>query len=75
MTVSKCLVPGLAATFMDLGLIDEYKLTVHPVIQGKGISVFRNDTVKSNLKLLEAKTLKSGVLTLHYATLRGSRGD
>jgi len=62
--------PGLATTFIDLGLIDEYKLTVHPVIQGNGISVFRNNTVKSTLKLLDAKTLKSGVLTLHYATSR-----
>lgn len=55
--------PGLATTFMDLGLIDEYKLTVHPIILGNGISVFRNNTVKSTLKLLDAKTLKSGVLT------------
>ena len=62
--------PGLATTFMDLGLIDEYKLTVHPIILGNGISVFRNNTVKSTLKLLDAKTLKSGVLTLHYATSR-----
>jgi dihydrofolate reductase len=62
--------PGLATTFMDLGLIDEYKLTVHPIILGNGISVFRNNGVKSALKLLDAKTLKSGVLTLNYATSR-----
>lgn len=59
--------PGLAANFMNLGLIDEYKLTVHPIILGKGISVFTNNTTKSKLKLLDSKTLKSGVLTLHYA--------
>jgi dihydrofolate reductase len=47
--------PGLATTFMDLGLIDEYKLTVHPIILGNGISVFRNNTVKSTLKLLDSK--------------------
>lgn len=61
--------PGLATTFMDLGLIDEYKLTVHPVILGNGISVFRNNTTKCTLKLLDAKTLKSGVVTLHYTTV------
>lgn len=60
--------PGLASSFMNLGLIDEYKLTVHPIILGKGISVFAGNTTKSTLKLLESKTLKSGVLTLHYAT-------
>lgn len=62
--------PGLSATFMNLGLIDEYKLTVHPIILGDGISVFKNNSVKSTLKLLDSKTLKSGVLTLHYETIR-----
>ena len=62
--------PGLAANFMNLGLIDEYKLTVHPVILGNGISAFKNNTIKSSLKLLDTKTLKSGVVTLHYATIR-----
>lgn len=61
--------PGLTAYFMSLGLIDEYKLTVHPIIQGKGINPFRNNDVKSKLKLLESKTLKSGVVTLHYQTI------
>jgi dihydrofolate reductase len=61
--------PGLAANFMNLGLIDEYQLTVHPIILGNGISVFTNNTTRSSLKLLNAKTLKSGVLTLHYETI------
>lgn len=62
--------PGLATTFMKEGLIDEYKLTVHPVILGNGLSVFKSNTVKSTLKLLDAKTLKSGVVTVHYETVR-----
>jgi dihydrofolate reductase len=62
--------PGLAASFMNLGLIDEYKLTVHPIILGKGISVFTDNTTKNTLKLVDSKTLKSGVLTLHYTTVR-----
>ncbi len=62
--------PGLATSLMNLGLIDEYKLTVHPVILGNGISVFTSNTAKSALKLLDSETLKSGVLTLHYTTVR-----
>lgn len=58
--------PGLAKSLMSLGLIDEYKLTLHPVILGKGISLFDSNTQMSNLKLLETKTLGSGVVTLHY---------
>jgi dihydrofolate reductase len=62
--------PGLSATFMKLGLIDEYQLTIHPIILGSGLSVFRNNTTGSKLKLLESKTLKSGVITAHYSTIR-----
>lgn len=60
--------PGLAKSFMSLGLIDEYKLTLHPVILGSGISLFDSKPPMSNLKLLESKTLGSGVVTLHYST-------
>lgn len=62
--------PGLSATLMNLGLIDEYKLTIHPIILGDGLSVFKNNKVKSRLKLLDAKTLRSGVMTVHYETIR-----
>ncbi|GAB3757989.1 dihydrofolate reductase family protein [Spirosoma pomorum] len=59
--------PGLAKSLINLGLIDEYKLTLHPVLVGKGISLFDSHTPLSKLILLESKTLGSGVLTLHYA--------
>lgn len=59
--------PGLAKSLMNLGLIDEYKLTLHPVILGEGISLFDSNKQMSNLKLLDSKTLGSGVVTLHYA--------
>lgn len=62
--------PGLAKSFMNLGLIDEYKLTLHPVILGNGISLFDTNIATRNLKLLAAETLKSGVVTLHYAANR-----
>jgi dihydrofolate reductase len=62
--------PGLAKSFMKLGLIDACKLTLHPVILGNGISLFDGDLAKSPLKLLESKTLKSGVVTLHYEVIR-----
>ncbi|MCF0064571.1 dihydrofolate reductase family protein [Dyadobacter chenwenxiniae] len=62
--------PGLAKSFMKLGLIDAYKLTVHPVILGNGIRLFDSDIAKSPMKLLESRTLKSGVVTLHYEVNR-----
>lgn len=62
--------PGLSANLMNMRLIDEYKLTVHPIILGSGISVFTDNKTRSTLKLLESKTLKSGVVTLHYQTIQ-----
>ena len=59
--------PGLAKSLMNLGLIDEYQLTVHPIILGQGNSLFDGNTQMSKLKLLASRTLNSGVVTLHYA--------
>ncbi|MBF9222763.1 dihydrofolate reductase family protein [Hymenobacter ruricola] len=58
--------PGLSKSLMNLGLVDEYKLTLHPVLLGEGISLFDGSTRRSNLKLLASKTLGSGVIILHY---------
>ncbi|CCG98383.1 putative protein yyaP [Fibrella aestuarina BUZ 2] len=58
--------PGLAKSFMQLGLIDEYQLTLHPVILGKGIPLFDSHTSMTKLTLLTSKALGSGVVTLHY---------
>lgn len=62
--------PGLAKSFLKLGLIDELKLTLHPVLLGNGISLFDGNITKSSLKLLESKNLQSGVVTLHYEVIR-----
>ncbi|AKD57169.1 dihydrofolate reductase family protein [Spirosoma radiotolerans] len=58
--------PGLARSLMKLRLIDEYKLTLHPIILGQGIPLFDSSTPMSMLTLVTSKTLGSGVVTLHY---------
>ncbi len=57
---------GLAQTFMKLGLIDEYNITVHPVVIGKGKPLFGNLNDKIKLKLLGTKTFASGAVGLRY---------
>lgn len=57
---------GLAQTFMQLGLIDEYQLLVYPVILGSGKPLFKDLQNRIKLKLLEAKTFTSGVVLLRY---------
>ena len=63
--------PRFAHHLMQLDLIDEYKITVSPVLIGKGLPLFQNLKEKINLKLLENKTFDSGALGLVYQTVRG----
>jgi dihydrofolate reductase len=49
------------------GLIDDYVLTVTPVVLGTGKSLFK-DVNKLNLKLLGTRSFNSGNVLLHYAT-------
>jgi dihydrofolate reductase len=58
--------PGLSHEFMEMDLIDEYQLTVSPVILGNGIPIFDKVKTTTKLNLIKSTTLKSGVVTLHY---------
>lgn len=51
---------------MELDLIDEYQLTLNPVLLGTGIPAYQDTKNKANLKLVKATPLKSGVVGLHY---------
>jgi dihydrofolate reductase len=58
--------PSLIVTFMQLGIIDEYQLCVHPIILGSGLPLFKYINDKITLKLLMTKTFASGAVTLYY---------
>jgi dihydrofolate reductase len=49
----------------NLGLIDEYRFLVNPIILGAGKSLFAN-VEKTKLKLLQARTFKNGIVWLCY---------
>lgn len=57
---------GLAATFMRLGLIDEYQLYVQPVVLGGGTPFFAPSESKVNLELMDTRTFSNGTVMLHY---------
>jgi dihydrofolate reductase len=57
---------GLASTFMQLGLIDEYRLYLHPVVLGGGKPMFGPLRSQIRLQLIETHTFGSGVVLLRY---------
>jgi dihydrofolate reductase len=61
---------NIAQTFISLGLIDEYRLLVSPVVLGSGKPLFKDIKNRLNLKLLKSKTFKSGAVALHYQSER-----
>jgi dihydrofolate reductase len=56
----------LAASFMELGLIDEYQVYIHPVLLGRGKPMFKHRDGFISLKLIETYRFSSGVIHLRY---------
>jgi dihydrofolate reductase len=60
----------LAAEVAARGLIDEYRLMVHPVLVGGGIPFFPRDERRVDLELVGSRTFGSGVVHLRYRVRR-----
>ena len=58
--------PSIVHLLTPLGLIDEYRLTINPVVLGRGIPLFNGVQEPLHLKLLESRTFQAGVVGLHY---------
>ena len=57
---------GLASSFIRLGLVDEYRLFVSPVVVGAGTPFFPAMEERINLELVETRTFGSRVVYLRY---------
>ena len=57
----------LAASFRRLGLIDEYRIYVHPVLIGRGKALFQETDAVTPLRLMESRTFGNGVVLLRYS--------
>ena len=60
----------LAAEAADLGLIDEYRPRVYPVLVGGGIPYFPQSAHRVDLELLETRTFTAKVVHLRYQVAR-----
>ncbi len=57
---------SLITTFINLGLVDEFRLSVHPVILGEGKPLFIDVKQRLNLKMIHTRKFSSGVVQLIY---------
>ena len=56
--------------FLKLDLIDEFIISIIPILLGEGIPLFKGDNVESQLKLLNVKSYDSGLVQVHYERKR-----
>ena len=57
---------GLASAFMELGLIDDYRLFISPVVLGGGTPYFPTLEKRIDLELVETRTFGSRVVYVRY---------
>ena len=56
----------LVGSLVRAGLVDEFYIRIRPIILGSGRPLFVDPERRHPLKLVRAKTFKSGVVGLHY---------
>jgi len=58
---------SLTASLMNLGLVDEISLAVHPIILGGGKPLFTTTNNRIALTLVDTKSFSSGLVLLSYS--------
>jgi dihydrofolate reductase len=56
----------IISIFLNAGLLDEIILSIHPIILGNGIPLFKNLQGQMNLKLIKAIPYENGLMQLYY---------
>ena len=57
---------SLIIQLIELNLIDEFQLCIHPVIVGKGLPLFEKINDRTIFKLIKTKTFIGGAVILYY---------
>jgi dihydrofolate reductase len=58
----------LSRALIEMGLADELRLQVYPLVLGAGDRLFRESQDKLELRLVESRPFKGGVVSLIYAS-------
>ncbi|MDV2474462.1 dihydrofolate reductase family protein [Rhodococcus zopfii] len=65
----------LCHALIEAGLVDEYRLFVYPVVQGRGRRLFPDGFEVPRLTLLDAKAFRNGITYSRYAVQGRSPDD
>lgn len=57
---------NLSSSLLEMGLLDELRIMINPVVIGKGTPLFNGIKDRFNFKLTKTKTFKSGNILLYY---------
>jgi dihydrofolate reductase len=57
---------SLIIQLINLNLLDEFQLCVHPVVVGEGLPLFEHVNNRTIFKLLKTKVFTSGAIILYY---------
>ncbi|MFI6713174.1 dihydrofolate reductase family protein [Nonomuraea sp. NPDC050478] len=63
--------PGLVQTLLALGLLDELRLMIDPLVVGGGKRLFRDDGALRSLRLADSQVTGTGAIIATYATTGG----
>ncbi|MDQ0475552.1 MULTISPECIES: dihydrofolate reductase family protein [Chryseobacterium] len=61
---------SLIIQLINLNLIDEFQICIHPMIEGKGLPLFDKIKDRTVFRLLKTKTFGSGAIVLYYEPIR-----
>lgn len=56
----------IASAFLEKNLFDEYRISIAPVVIGKGISISKEISRRLRLRLLNTRIFSNGVVTITY---------
>jgi dihydrofolate reductase len=56
----------IPSQLIQLGLVDEYRFVIHPVLAGEGRRLLESASLQERLQLVESKVFASGCVALRY---------
>lgn len=61
---------SLIIQLINLNLIDEFQICIHPMIEGKGLQLFDKIKDRTIFRLLKTKIFDSGAIVLYYEPIQ-----